>query len=286
MSENKLLLGKPVADALTEKIIDDVRELRERNIIPTLGILKVGHREDDEAYERGALSRCKKCDIEVKVVSLKESCTEEEYIEALEKLNEDEKIHGILCFRPLPEHIDESLIERVIDPKKDVDCFSPENMAKIMSNDETGYPPCTPMGVMEIIRHYNIDIVGKKIAVLGRSLVVGKPLSILLLNNDATITVCHSKTKDIRQITKNSDVIISCMGRANMIDESYIEKKSVIIDVGINFDEKGKMCGDVDLDSVVDKVSKITPVPRGIGSVTTSILASHIVKACRQLNNI
>ena len=286
MSENKVLRGKPVADALTEKIIEEVKMLRRNGAVPLLAMLKVGNREDDEAYQRGALSRCAKCNIDTKVVELDENCTQEEYIEALRNLNEDDKVHGILCFRPLPKQIDETLIETVIDSRKDVDCFSPANMAKIMSGDETGFPPCTPMGVMEIIRHYDIDIVGKKVAVLGRSLVVGKPLSILLLNSDATIAVCHSKTEDIRSITRESDVVISCMGRAKMVDSSYISEGAVVIDVGINFDEDGNMCGDVDFDSVLDKVSMITPVPRGVGSVTTSILAGHVVKACRQLTGI
>lgn len=286
MSENKLLRGKPVADALTEKVIEDVKEIREKGITPVLAMLKVGNRDDDAAYQRGATNRCKKCDIDIKLVELDENCTQEEYIEALEKLNRDQSVHGILCFRPLPAHIDEEVVENIIVPEKDVDCFSPMNMAKVMFGDDTAYPPCTPMGVVEILKYYGIDLKGKNVAVLGRSLVVGKPLSILLMNRDATVTVCHSKTENIEEIAKNSDIVVSCMGRGKMVNEKFVNEKSIVIDVGINFDENGNMCGDVDMDSVIDTVHRITPVPGGVGSVTTSVLASHLVKACKLINNL
>ena len=286
MSENKLLRGKPVADALTEKVIEDVKEIREKGITPVLAMLKVGNRDDDAAYQRGATNRCKKCDIDIKLVELDENCTQEEYIEALEKLNRDQSVHGILCFRPLPAHIDEEVVENIIVPEKDVDCFSPMNMAKVMFGDDTAYPPCTPMGVVEILKYYGIDLKGKNVAVLGRSLVVGKPLSILLMNRDATVTVCHSKTENMEEIAKNSDIVVSCMGRGKMVNEKFVNEKSIVIDVGINFDENGNMCGDVDMDSVIDTVHRITPVPGGVGSVTTSVLASHLVKACKLINNL
>lgn len=286
MLDNKLLRGKMVADTITERAIEDVKHIKSKGINPLLAMLKVGHKFDDEAYERAAKKRCSKCDIETRVVELDENCTQEEYIEALESLNNDSSVHGILCFRPLPKHIDEEIIEKIIDPQKDVDCFSPMNMAKVMFGDDTAYPPCTAMGVVEILKYYNIDLRGKNIAVLGRSLVVGKPLSILLINRDATVTVCHSKTKNIEEITKNSDIIVSCMGRAKMIDKKFISDKSIVIDVGINFDDKGNMCGDVDMDSVIDSVAQITPVPGGVGSVTTSVLISHLVKACKSINNL
>lgn len=286
MLDNKLLKGKIVADTITERAIEDVKYIKSNGIKPLLAMLKVGHKFDDEAYERAAKKRCSKCDIETRVVELDENCTQEEYIEALESLNKDSSVHGILCFRPLPKHIDEEIIEKIIDPQKDVDCFSPMNMAKVMFGDDAAYPPCTAMGVVEILKYYNIDLRGKKIAVLGRSLVVGKPLSILLINRDATVTVCHSKTKNIEEITKNSDIIVSCMGRAKMIDKKFINNKSIVIDVGINFDDEGNMCGDVDMDSVIDTVAQITPVPGGVGSVTTSVLISHLVKACKNINNL
>ncbi len=286
MSDNKLLKGKAVADYITSKSIEEVNFLKARGIFPTLAMIKVGNRPDDAAYERAAKNRCEKCGIETRQIELDENTSQKEYIELLEKLNKDKSIHGILCFRPLPSQIDEKIIEKIIDPDKDVDCFSPMNMAKLMFDDKMAYPPCTAMGVLEILDYYKIDLKGKKIAVLGRSLVVGKPLAILLINRDATVTICHSKTKNIEEITKNSDIIVSCMGRAKMIDEKYIGKNQVVIDVGINFDENGNMCGDVDTNSLVEKVSAITPVPGGVGSVTTSVLISHLLKACKKINSL
>lgn len=286
MLDKKLLLGKTVADSITKDIIKEVECLKNMNINPSLAMLKVGNREEDAAYQRGATSRCNKCNIEPKIIELKEDCSEEEYIKALKDLNEDSSIHGILCFRPLPKQIREEVIADIIDPIKDVDCFSPINMAKLISNDSTGYAPCTPNAVIEILDYYNIAMEGENISVLGRSLVVGKPLAMLLMNRNATVRVCHSKTRDIEKISQDSDILISCMGRGKMVNEEFVKKGAVLIDVGINFDEEGNMCGDVDFDSVIDKVDMITPVPRGVGSVTTSVLAKHLVKACKKLNNL
>lgn len=286
MLDKKLLLGKTVADSITKDIIKEVECLKNMNINPSLAMLKVGNREEDAAYQRGATSRCNKCNIEPKIIELKEDCSEEEYIKALKDLNEDSSIHGILCFRPLPKQIREEVIADIIDPIKDVDCFSPINMAKLISNDSTGYAPCTPKAVIEILDYYNIAMEGENISVLGRSLVVGKPLAMLLMNRNATVRVCHSKTRDIEKISQDSDILISCMGRGKMVNEEFVKKGAVLIDVGINFDEEGNMCGDVDFDSVIDKVDMITPVPRGVGSVTTSVLAKHLVKACKKLNNL
>ncbi|WAW15193.1 bifunctional 5,10-methylenetetrahydrofolate dehydrogenase/5,10-methenyltetrahydrofolate cyclohydrolase [Peptostreptococcus equinus] len=284
--EEKLMLGKTVAEHLTDNIKVKVEDLKSKNINPKLAILKLGSRKEDDAYQRGAISRCEKCGIETEIVELSEQASQEEYIEALDKLNKDNSIHGILCFRPLPKHIDEEVVKYHIAENKDVDCFSPINFAKLMSNDETGFAPCTPMAVIETLKFYKVDLQGKNICVLGRSMVVGKPLSMLLLNEDASVTICHSKTKDLNQISSNADIIVSCMGRAKMIDSSYIGTDSIAVDVGINFDKNGKMCGDINLDDVMDKVSMITPVPRGIGAVTSTILAQNTLKACMQKNNI
>ena len=284
--ENKLLRGKPVADALTDDIIDKVKKLNEKGIFPKLAMLKVGNKADDESYQKGAIARCSKCGIETILVELDKDCSQEEYISALESLNRDESVHGILCFRPLPDQIDEELVKYYIDDKKDVDCFSPLSLAKIMSGDKRGFAPCTPMGVIEILRYYGIDLRGKKVTVLGRSMVVGKPLSMLLLNRDSTVTICHSKSRDLKNIVKASDILVSCMGRAKSVDKSYIKEGAVVIDVGINFDENSKMCGDVDIEDVLDSISYITPVPGGVGSVTSSILARHTLRACIQLNEL
>jgi|SRR3712207_1530713 len=280
--ENKMMLGKPVADWLTDDVIKRVDILRKKNIEPKLAILKVGNRPEDEAYQKGALSRMQKCNIDVEMVELDKDCSQEDYIVALEKLNESEDVHGILCFRPLPGKLNENEIKNKINPEKDIDCFSPINMAKLFAGEKDGFAPCTPMAVIEMLRYNKINLTGKKIVVLGRSMVVGKPLSILLLNENATVTICHSKTKDIEKISSEADVLVTCMGRPRMVGCDFIKKDAVVIDVGINFDKEGNMCGDVDFDSVLDKCSMITPVPRGVGGVTTSVLARQLIDACEK----
>lgn len=286
MLDNKLLLGKPVADMLTNNMIDSVKALNDKGYFPKLVMVKVGNRSDDSAYEKGIVSICKKCGILAETINLDINCTQEEYISTLESFNTDNSVHGILCFRPLPDNIDEEVVKYHINDKKDVDCFSPVNLTKIISGDKTGFPPCTPMGVIEILKYYDVDLIGKNVTVLGRSMVVGKPLSMLLLNRDSTVTICHSKSKDLKKISKNSDIVVYCIGSAKMINKDYIKKDAVVIDVGINFDQEGNICGDVDFDDVFEDVSKITPVPKGVGAVTTSVLARHVIKACLQINNI
>ncbi|TQW81497.1 bifunctional 5,10-methylenetetrahydrofolate dehydrogenase/5,10-methenyltetrahydrofolate cyclohydrolase, partial [Clostridioides difficile] len=214
-----------------------------------------------------------------------EDITQEEYIDVLKRVNDDKNVNGILCFRPLPKHLNEEVIKYVIAPEKDVDCFSPINSAKVMEGDKSGFPPCTPTAVVEILKHYNVDLKGSKVTVLGRSMVVGKPVSMLLLSEHATVTICHSKTKNLSGVAAEADVLIAAIGRAKMVDESFVKDGAVVIDVGINVDEEGNLCGDVDTNAVLDKVSMITPVPAGVGSVTTSILAKHVVKACKLQNN-
>ena len=282
-NNDKLLKGNLVSAYLTENVKKDAELLRDKGIIPKLAMVRVGNNDDDMAYERAAINRCMKCGIETEVINLDSSITEKEYIEEIQKLNKDDFVHGILCFRPLPKHLCEEVIEQYIDSRKDVDCFSPINIGKLMYGDEDAFPPCTPKAVVEILDYYGIDLVGKKVAVIGRSLVVGKPLSLLLLNRDATVTICHSKTENIKDITKSSDIIISCVGRAKFIDSTYFNDKAIVLDVGINFDEDGKLCGDVDTEDVMAKISLITPVPGGVGTVTTSVLASHVIKACKNI---
>ena len=204
----------------------------------------------------------------------------------MEKLNKDSSVHGILTFRPLPKGIDEEVIKNVIAPEKDVDCFSPMNTAKLMEGDKTGFPPCTPTAVVEILKHYNVPLKGAKVFVLGRSMVVGKPVSMLLLGENATVTICHSKTQDLQKVCADADVLVAGVGRARMVTADYVKEGAVVIDVGINAKpEGGGICGDVDTDDVVGKASMVTPVPAGVGSVTTSILAKHVIKACKQQNN-
>lgn len=284
-TKGQIIKGKPVADQISETLIKEVNELVKEGINPKLAILRVGAKGNDLAYERGALKRCQTIGIETEVIELSEDITQEEYEKALRNLNENKDIHGILCFRPLPKQLNEEEIKYVISPEKDVDCFSPINSAKIMEGDTSGFPPCTPTAVVEILKHYNVELQGANVAVLGRSMVVGKPTAMLLLNENATVTICHSRTKNLEKVTSEADILIAAVGRAKMIKENFIKKGAVVIDVGINVDEDGNLCGDVDTSAVFDKASMITPVPAGVGSVTSSILAKHVVKACKAQNN-
>lgn len=284
-TKGQIIKGKPVADQISETLIKEVNELVKEGINPKLAILRVGAKGNDLAYERGALKRCQTIGIETEVIELSEDITQEEYEKALRNLNENKDIHGILCFRPLPKQLNEEEIKYIISPEKDVDCFSPINSAKIMEGDTSGFPPCTPTAVVEILKHYNVELQGANVAVLGRSMVVGKPTAMLLLNENATVTICHSRTKNLEKVTSEADILIAAVGRAKMIKENFIKKGAVVIDVGINVDEDGNLCGDVDTSAVFDKASMITPVPAGVGSVTSSILAKHVVKACKAQNN-
>ena len=282
----EIIKGKPVGDALSEVLKGECEALVKDGIQPKLAILRVGAKANDLSCEKGALKKCETIGIETEVTELPDGTTQEEYIEVLQKLNKDSSVHGILTFRPLPEGIDEEVIKNVIAPEKDVDCFSPMNTAKLMEGDKTGFPPCTPTAVVEILKHYNVPLKGANVVVLGRSMVVGKPVSMLLLGENATVTICHSKTKDLPQVCANADVLVAGVGRARMVTADYVKEGAVVIDVGINAKpEGGGICGDVDTDDVVGKASMVTPVPAGVGSVTTSILAKHVIKACKQQNN-
>ncbi|HSQ89197.1 bifunctional 5,10-methylenetetrahydrofolate dehydrogenase/5,10-methenyltetrahydrofolate cyclohydrolase [Romboutsia sp.] len=284
-TKGQIIKGKPVADKISESLIQEVNELVKEGISPKLTIVRVGARGDDLAYERGALKRCQSVGIATEVLELAEDITQEEYVKALTEINNDKNVHGILCFRPLPKQLNEEVIKYVIAPEKDVDSFSPINSAKVMEGDTTGFPPCTPTAVVEILKHYGVQLSGAKVAVLGRSMVVGKPAAMLLLNENATVTICHSRTKDLAKVTSEADVLVAAVGRARMVKEEFVKEGAVVIDVGINVDADGNLCGDVDTNAVSDKVSMITPVPAGVGSVTTSILAKHVVKACKLQNN-
>ena len=282
--KSQIIKGKPVADKISEDLKKEVKSLNEMGIKPKLAIVRVGERADDLAYERGALKRCQNIGIETEVVELDENISQDEFIKAIQKLNEDDKVNGILTFRPLPKHLSEDEIKYEISPKKDIDCFNPINTAKIVENDKTGYPPCTPTAVIEILKHYGINLTGANIVVLGRSMVVGKPLSMLLLNENATVNICHSKTRNLPEIASQADILVAAVGRAKMVKKDYVKDGAIVIDVGVNVDDQGNLCGDVDMEDVLDKVSMITPVPGGVGAVTTSILATNIVKACKLQN--
>lgn len=282
----QIIKGKPVADAITAEIVKDVEVLKSKDIEPKLKIVRVGAREDDLAYERGALSRMEKCGIKAEVLELPVDICQADFVKELKAVNDDPSVHGILLFRPLPKQLDMEKIKFVVDPVKDIDCMNPLNAEKIFEGDKTGYPPCTSQACVEILDHYGIDMKGKRAAVIGRSMVVGKPLAMLLLDKNATVTICHSRTNDLPGVCRQAEVVIAAVGRAEMVTGDFISEGAVVIDVGINVNAEGKLCGDVKFDECVDKASMITPVPAGVGSVTTSVLAKHVVKACKQINNI
>ncbi len=282
----QIIKGKPVADAITAELVKDVEALKAKGIEPKLKIVRVGAREDDLSYERGALNRMEKCGIKAEVLELPVDICQADFVKELKAVNDDPSVHGILLFRPLPKQLDMEEIKFIVDPVKDIDCMNPLNAEKIFEGDKTGYPPCTSQACIEILDHYGIDMKGKRAAVVGRSMVVGKPLAMLLLDKNATVTICHSRTQDLPGVCREAEVVIAAVGRAEMVTGDFISDGTVVIDVGINVNAEGKLCGDVKFDDCVDKASMITPVPAGVGSVTTSVLAKHVVKACKQINNI
>lgn len=280
---SELMKGAEVAKAMKATIIENVDKLKEQGIVPCLTIVRVGAREDDLAYERGAKKRMELTGIECRIVELPEKVSQQELEDTFKKVNEDDTVHGILLFRPLPAHLDEEPLKKMINPYKDVDCMSPVNMAKVFSGDETGHAPCTAEAVMEMLAHYGIDLTGKKVTIVGRSMVVGRPLSMLMLKKNATVTICHTKTKNLAEICADAEVLIAAAGKAKMVTAEMVGEGAVVADVGINVDAEGNLCGDVDFEEVEKKASYISPVPRGVGSVTTSVLAKHVVKSANLL---
>lgn len=279
-----LMKGADVAKTMKEDLTGEARRLKDRGILPSLTIVRVGARPDDLAYERGARKRMEMIGIECKVVELPETITQAEFEKTFFKINEDPKVHGILLFRPLPGHLDEGPVVSRINPLKDVDCMCPVNIAKVFSGDETGHAPCTPEAVMEILDYYKIDPRGKKVTVIGRSMVVGKPLSMLLLKRHATVTICHTRTKDLSATCREAEILVAAAGKARMVTADMIGDGAVVVDVGINVDAKGNLCGDVDFNAAEPVTSYISPVPRGVGSVTSSVLAKHVLKAAEYLS--
>lgn len=277
----EILKGKPVADAISQKTAELVEELLNKDICPTLAILRVGANESDIAYEKNAEKKAKSLGIHVEKYIMDGDSTEDDVLDVLAVINGDPNIHGILMFRPLPKHIDEDKVRNHIEPSKDIDGISDAAVGSLFLGNAKGFPPCTAEAAMAILDYYGVEIQGKKAVVIGRSLVIGKPAAMMLLDKNATVTICHSKTteEDLKEACKNADIIIAAAGRAKTVTAKHVDGKQVIVDVGINFDEDGKMCGDVDFDGVCDNVSAITPVPGGVGGVTTALLMYHVAAA-------
>ena len=278
------LRGMPVVKHIAEDITTRMEVLATKNIVPKLAVVRVGAREDDLSYERGLMKRFGSVGALVESKVLPENVSQEELEKTICECNADDSIHGILLFRPLPKHLNEKRVIELVNPRKDVDCMCMENIAHTFAQDGQGHEPCTPQAVMELLDYYNIDLTGKKVVVVGRSMVVGKPLAMMLLKKNATVTICHTKTKDVREECKQADIIVACAGVAQMIDETYVTKGQIIIDVGINVLD-GMLCGDVNYKSIGDIASSATPVPGGVGTVTTSVLLKHTVKSAEEVNS-
>ena len=283
----ELLKGKPVADAMKEEMVKRVEALKASGVTPKLGIIRVGARPDDLFYEGGAKKTCASVGMDSEVFEFPETIGEEDLEKAVAGVGAKKDVHGILMFFPLPKHLNERKIRSLIPVEKDVDCLTTGGAAKIFTDDLTGFPPCTPTACMDMLHHFNIPIKGKKCVVVGRSLVVGKPLAMLLLREHGTVTICHSRTENLPGVCRDADILIAAVGKAKMIKADFVSPEQTVIDVGINADpdNPGKYCGDVDFTAVEPLVKKISPVPAGVGSVTTSVLCKQTIMACEMQNS-
>ncbi|HWQ97826.1 MAG TPA: tetrahydrofolate dehydrogenase/cyclohydrolase catalytic domain-containing protein [Clostridia bacterium] len=278
----KLLKGAEVVSALNDKIKSDVAALQLRGVTPTLAILRVGEKPDDLAYERGAIKRAETVGVAVKQIVLPETVSQEELLAEIAKINQDDTIHGCLMLRPLPKHIDDQRAREALLPEKDIDGITDGSLAGVFTGTKRGFPPCTAQACMEILDYYGIDPAGKTAVVIGRSLVIGKPVAMMLLQKHATVTICHTRTKDMPSVTRRAEILIVAAGREGVVGAEYVSAGQTVLDVGINFNAEGKMVGDADFAAVEPIVSAITPVPGGVGTVTTSVLMAHVVEAAKR----
>lgn len=278
----ELLKGAPVAATLTENLLQRTNALRDRGVIPTLAILRVGARPDDLSYETGAMKRCDKIGIAVRQFLLPEDCTKEQLLDAVREINADDSIHGCLMFRPLPDKEMEDAACALLAPEKDVDGMTVGSLATVFAGKGAGYPPCTAQACMELLEYYNIPLQGKRVTVIGRSLVIGKPVSMMLQARNATVTMCHTKTVELAKTCRDAEVLVVAAGKAGVIDADFVSPGQTVVDVGIHVNSEGKLCGDVQFDAVEPVVTAITPVPGGVGGVTTAVLAKHVVEAAEK----
>ena len=281
----KLIDGKEVSNHVKTKVREEVDALKEKGIEPALAVIIVGNDPASRVYVNNKKKACEFTGMRSVEYAMPEETTEEELLDVIDKLNADDSINGILCQLPVPGHIsDKAVIER-ISPKKDVDVFSAENVGKMWQGDYD-MASCTPMGVIELLDYYNIDVCGKNCVIIGRSNIVGKPMASLLLERSATVTICHSRTQNLSEITSKADVIVAAVGRAKFVTADMVKEGAVVVDVGINRGEDGKLCGDVDFENVKDKCEFITPVPGGCGPMTIAVLMKNTLLACKKQNGI
>ena len=276
--------GKALSAKIRGQILAETEELKANGVVPGLAVILVGDDQASQIYVRNKEKACTECGFYSEKHILPATATQDELLELIDTLNKNPKISGILCQLPLPKQISEDAVIAAIDPKKDVDAFNTSNVGKIMTGDYD-FLPCTPAGVMELLEEYNINAEGKQCVVVGRSNIVGKPMSMLLLHKNGTVTICHSKTNNLTEICKSADILVAAVGKANFITADMVKEGAVVIDVGMNRNEEGKVCGDVSSD-VMEKASYITPVPGGVGPMTITMLMKNTIKAAKLQNNI
>lgn len=274
----KIIDGKAISAAIKEELKEKVDEYKKQGVKITLAVVKVGNDPASAVYVRNKEKACEYVGITSRTLALPEETTEEELLKVVKELNEDKAVNGILVQLPLPKHIDESKVLLAIDSNKDVDGFHPVNVGKMVIGEET-FLPCTPAGIIEMLKRTDIEISGKECVVIGRSNIVGKPMSMLMLKENATVTIAHSRTKDLKEVTKRADILIAAIGKAKFVTADYVKEGAVIIDVGMDRDENGKLCGDVDFDSVSQVASAITPVPGGVGPMTVTMLLVNCLRS-------
>jgi len=280
-----ILKGADVVQALNDKISKNVEALKSKGITATLAIIRVGERPDDISYEKTAAKRCETVGVAVKNIVLPADVTQGILTQKVLELNEDNDVHGVLLFRPLPGHLSDEAVRAVLKPEKDIDGITDGSLAGVFTGSDNGFAPCTAQACMEILDYYNIDCKGKRAVIIGRSLVVGKPVAMMLMGRHATVTVCHTRTVDMPSVARNAEILIVAAGQMEGLTKEYFSPGQIVIDVGINWNDKeNKLCGDVKFDDAEPIVAAITPVPGGVGTVTTSVLVSHVVEAAAGLS--
>lgn len=279
----RIISGKEVSLAVKQRVAQEVTELKRKGIEPCLAVILVGEDPASKVYVNNKKKACEFCGIRSLEYLFSKDTKQEELMALVEKLNNDDSVNGILCQLPLPKQLDEQQIINAIRPEKDVDAFHPENTGHIMTGDFS-FLPCTPAGIMEMLKYENISLDGKNCVIIGRSNIVGKPMAMLMLKENATVTICHSHTKNLKEIVLNADVIVAAVGRPNFVTADMVKENAVIIDVGINRTSEGKLCGDVDFDNCKEKASYITPVPGGVGPMTIATLMQNTITATKLQN--
>ncbi len=281
----KIISGKEVSEAVKLRVADEVKALKCDGVEPCLAVILVGNDPASKVYVGNKKKACEFCGIRSLEYVLPEETTQEELTKLIKQLNDDTSVNGILCQLPLPKHLDEKAVLNLIKPEKDVDAFHPENVGHIMIGD-FNFLPCTPAGIMEMLRYENISLDGKSCVIIGRSNIVGKPMAMLMLKENATVTICHSHTENLKDVVAGADVIVAAVGRANFVTADMVKNGAVIIDVGINRMADGKLCGDVDFEACKEKASYITPVPGGVGPMTIATLMQNTITATKIQNNV